>query len=159
MIDDEGNPLGVTRVYEAISKAREKGLDLVEVGPSANPPVCKILDWGKFKYEQEKSQQKNKVKNKAGEIKEIQFGTKTDDHDFNTKIEKARKFIEKGYKIRVTVKMVGRENIYSDRALAQIDRVKEELTMDFEQRPLRFGTRFSAILIKSKSKPLSGNEN
>lgn len=158
MIDDEGNPCGVTPVHEAISRAKGKDLDLVEVGPSANPPVCKILDWGKFKYEQEKSQQKNKVKNKAGEIKEIQFGTKTDDHDFNTKIEKAKKFIEKGYKIRVTVKMVGRENIYSERALAQIDRVKDELSMEFEQRPLRFGTRFSAILIKSKIKPKDENK-
>jgi translation initiation factor IF-3 len=108
------------------------------------------LDFGKFQYEQEKSKSKNKVKSKAGEIKEIQFGTKTDEHDFNTKIEQAKKFISKGYKIRVTVKMVGRENIYSDRALAQIERVKSDLGTDYEQRPLRFGTRFSATLIKSK---------
>jgi len=150
LIDENGSAVGKVTLVEAQSKAKEAGLDLVEIGPQANPPVCKVIDWGKFKYEQEKSQQKNKNKSRAGEIKEVQFGTKTDEHDFNTKIERAKKFIEKGYKIRVTVKMIGRENIYSDRALAQIDRIRNELQTEFEQRPMRFGTKFSATLIKSK---------
>jgi translation initiation factor IF-3 len=120
------------------------------VGPSAKPPVCKIIDYGKFKYEQEKSQQKNKSKNHAGEIKEVRFSTSTDEHDFQTKIEQAKRFIEKGYKIKITVSMSGRQNIYFDRALAQMDRVKDILEMDFEQRPIKMGPRFSAILIKRK---------
>lgn len=130
--------------------ARERDLDLVEVGPNAKPPVCKVIDYGKFRYEQQKSQQKNKVKNRAGEIKEVRFSTTTDEHDFQTKVEQAKRFIEKGYKLKVTVKMTGRQNIYSDKAVAQLERVKDILEMDFEQRPVRIGPRFSALLIKRK---------
>mgnify|MGYP001380059259 FL=1 len=137
-------------VYDAINAAKQQDLDLVEVGPNANPPVCKIIDYGKFKYEQEKNQQKNKVKNRAGEIKEIRFSPSTDEHDFNTKIEKARKFGEKGYKIRITVMLSGRENIYSEKALDQIERVRQALELEYDQRPSRMGTRFSALLVKGK---------
>lgn len=151
LIDENGTSLGVKPVNEAISIAQQKGLDLVEVSPNANPPVCKILDYGKFRYEVEKKTQKSKSKNKAGEIKEIRFGLKTDEHDFQTKVEWAKKLVEKGYKIRVTVTMKGRENIYSDRAIAQLKRVKDDLQMEYETEPMRFGTRFSALLIK-KSK-------
>lgn len=148
VIDEEGESLGVLSKSEALSIAEEKGLDLVEVGPSSKPPVCKILDYGKFKYEQEKKHQKGK--SKAGEIKEIRFSVTTEEHDFTTKIEKARKFIEKGHKIRVTVKMSGRENIYSQKAIDQIERVKQELEMDYEQNPTRMGNRISATLIRKK---------
>lgn len=148
LIDDEGKSQGEVETSRALEMARERGLDLVEVAPNNNPPVVKIIDFGKFKYELEKKQAKGKIKSHSGEIKEIQLGTKTDDHDFNTKIEQARKFIEKGYKIRLTVKMTGRENIYSDRALAQMQKAKETLGLEYEQEPSRMGTRFSAILIK-----------
>lgn len=148
LIDDEGKPLGEVDTSAAIQMAQEKGLDLVEVAPNNNPPVTKIIDFGKFKYELEKKQAKGKSKSRSGEIKEIQLGTKTDEHDFNTKIEHAKRFIEKGYKIRLTVKMTGRENIYSDRALSQMTRVKDTLGLEYEQAPTRLGTRFSAILTK-----------
>jgi len=138
-------------VYKAIEAARESGLDLVEVGPNGKPPVCKIIDYGKFKYEQEKSQQKSKAKNRAGEVKEVRFSITTDEHDFNTKIEKAKSFVKKGYKLKVTVVLSGRENIYSDKAIEQLDRVRQILQMDFDQRPSRMGTRFSAILVKLKN--------
>lgn len=148
LIDDEGNTLGETDTSKAMLLAQEKGLDLVEVSPNSNPPVAKVIDFGKFKYELEKKQTKNKIKSRSGEIKEIQLGTKTDEHDFNTKIEKAKKFLEKGYKIRLTVKMTGRENIYSEKALAQLTRAKDALELEYEQTPTRLGTRFTAILIK-----------
>jgi len=150
VVDSDGTALGDLPIYEALRVARDRELDLVEVGPGANPPVCKVIDYGKFKYEQEKSQQKNKAKNHAGEIKEVRFSVSTDEHDFNTKIEKAKKFIEKGYKLRVTVVLSGRENIYSDKAISQLDKIKDILSMEFDQRPARMGTRFSAILIKAK---------
>lgn len=150
LIDDEGKPHGEVDTPSAIKMAQEKGLDLVEVAPNNNPPVTKIIDFGKFKYELEKKQVKGKSKSRSGEIKEIQLGTKTDEHDFNTKIEHARKFIEKGYKIRITVKMTGRENIYSERALLQMNKAKEALDLEYEQEPTRLGTRFSAILTKNK---------
>jgi len=148
LIDENSQPCGEVNTSDAIRMAQDKGLDLVEVAPNNNPPVTKIIDYGKFKYELEKKQTKSHAKSRSGEIKEIQLGTKTDEHDFNTKIEKAKKFIEKGYKIRVTVKMTGRENIYADRALSQMLKVKDALEMNYEQSPTRMGTRFSAILIK-----------
>lgn len=152
MIDENGNPVGETEVVKAMEMAKKSGLDLVEIGPNANPPVCKILDYGKFKYEQEKKLQKNKTKSHAGELKEIRFSVKTDEHDFNTKISRAKEFIEKGYKLKVTVKLTGRENIYFDRAIKQIERIAQVLSLSIEQRPTRMGTRFSAILIKSDEK-------
>lgn len=152
MIDDEGQARGKVPRDEALKIAREKELDLVEVGPTANPPVCKILDYGKFRYEQEKKQQKGTAKGHSGEIKEIRLRVKTDEHDFQTKINLARKFLEKGYKIRVTVNMKGRENIYANRALAQIERVKNDLALETEQPPQRFGTRFITTLVKANPK-------
>lgn len=148
MISSQGQSLGVMRKWDAVDKAREEGLDLVEISPNAEPPVCKIVDYGKFRYEQEKSKQKNK--SKAGELKEIRLGVNTDDHDFNTRLDQARKFIEKGNKIRLTVKMQGRQNIYSAFALEQIEKFKNLLELEFEAPPQRFGPRYSAILIKKK---------
>ena len=149
MIDENGEALGKKTIEEAQSIAREKDYDLVEVGPNASPPVCKLLDFGKFRYEIEKKTQKSKGK-KAGEVKEVRMGVNTEEHDFNTRIERARKFIEKGHKIRVTVKMSGRENIYAERANQMIERFREALGLGIEQKPTRMGTRISAILVKEK---------
>lgn len=159
LIDENSKPVGEVDIRQALDMATQSGLDLVEIGPNANPPVCKILDYGKFKYEQEKKQQKNKVKSHAGEIKEIRFSVKTDEHDFNTKISRAKEFIEKGYKLRVTVKLIGRENIYFDRAIKQIERIAEVLSLSIEQRPARLGNRFSAILVKTEEKPKDQNSD
>lgn len=134
--------------WDALDKAREQALDLVEIGANATPPVCKIVDFGKYRYEQEKSKQKSK--NRAGEIKEIQLGVKTDEHDFNTRVEQARKFVEKGHKLRVTVKMQGRQNIYFENALKKIEDFKNLIDLDYENEPQRFGNRYSALLIKKK---------
>ena len=156
LIGEEGKPLGVKKLQEALGLAQESGLDLVEIGPTANPPVCKITDYGKFIYEQEKKQKSKK--SKAGEIKEIRFSTNTDTHDFNTKIERAKEFIAKGYKIRVTVIMSGRENAYGNIALDQMNKVRDSLEMDYEQRPQRFGNRFISTLIKRKQNAENQNE-
>jgi len=138
----------VMKKWDALDKAREQSLDLVEIGSNATPPVCKIVDFGKYRYEQEKSKQKNK--SRAGEIKEIQLGVKTDEHDFNTRVEQARKFVEKGHKLRVTVKMQGRQNIYFENALKKIEDFKNLIDLDYENEPQRFGNRYSALLIKKK---------
>ena len=149
MIDESGESLGVMSAEEALRTAKDRDYDLVEVGPIANPPVCKILDFGKLKYELEKKNQKAKS-NKSGEIKEIRLGVNTEDHDFNTQVEKAKKFLAKGYKIRITVKMSGRQNIYSDRAHAMIERFRETLGLEYDVKPSRMGTRISATLLKGK---------
>jgi len=106
------------------------------------------LDFGRFKYEIEKKQ-KSKPSH-SGEIKEIRLGVATDEHDFNTKVDHAKKFIEKGYKVKVTVKMSGRQNIYHQKAIEQINRVKDGLGAEIEQNPTRLGNKFSALLIKGK---------
>ena len=149
LIDETGQAIGKTNTFKALSLAEERGLDLVEVNPNANPPICKIIDFGKFIYELEKKAQKNKSA-KTGEVKEIQLGIKTDEHDFQTKIEHAKRFIEKGHKVKVTVKMMGRENIYSNKALEQLERVRSILDVEFEQNPVRMGNRFSAIMVRKK---------
>ncbi len=134
----------------AQSIANERGYDLVEVVPNANPPVCKILDYGKFRYEINKKLQKSKGR-KSGELKEIRLGVNTEEHDFNTKLQMAKKFIDKGNKIRITVKMSGRENIYSERAHETIERFRQSLNLNLEQKPIRMGARISAILVKGKN--------
>ena len=146
--------MGAMRTSAALRVAQERGYDLVEVGSSSRPPVCKLLDFGKYKYEQEKSRQKNKVKSRAGELKEVQLGVKTDQHDLDTKADRAKQFFSKGYKVRLVVRMIGRENIYAERALSQIEKFRQVLEAEYEQRPVRMGTRFSTILVKAdKSKP------
>jgi translation initiation factor IF-3 len=141
--------LGTLPTHEARSIALERGLDLVEIGPNAKPPVTKILDFGKFKYEIEKKQKSKPTH--SGEIKEIRLGVATDEHDFNTKVEQAKKFVEKGYKVKVTVKMSGRQNIYHQKAIEQINRVQQVLDAEIEQSPTRLGNRFTALLVKRKA--------
>lgn len=137
--------------------ANERGLDLVEISPNAKPPVAKILDFGKFKYEIEKKQKTKPTH--SGEIKEIRLGVATDEHDFNTKAEQAKKFMEKGYKVKVTVKMSGRQNIYHQKAIEQIKRVQQVLFAEMEQNPTRLGNRFTALLIKGKGNQDAEDQN
>lgn len=147
----------MTDTSEAIALAHEAGLDLVEIGPHAKPPVCRILDFGKFKYEQEKKQKAKP--SHAGEVKEIRLGVATDEHDFTTRVEQARKFLDKGFKVKVTVKMSGRQNIYHEKAIEQINKVKESLDATIEQSPTRLGNRFTALIIKSKGNQNAENQN
>ena len=149
LIDEEGQSLGTVNTFEAKKLAEERSLDLVEISPHAKPPVVKILDFGKFKYEIEKKQKAKPTH--SGEIKEIRLGVATDEHDFNTKVEQGRKFINKGYKVKVTVKMSGRQNIYHQKAIEQINKVKEALSAEIEQSPTRLGNRFTALLVRGKN--------
>lgn len=147
LVDENGVSLGVKPIGVAQTIAKSRDYDLVEVEPNANPPVCKILDFGKFTYELEKKNQKSKNK-KSGEVKEIRLGVNTEEHDFNTQVEKAKKFLARGYKIRITVKMSGRENIYADRANLMIEKFRQTLNLSFDVRPTRMGTKISATLLK-----------
>jgi translation initiation factor IF-3 len=103
LIDDEGNQLGVVPVKEALETAQSKGLDLVEVGASASPPVVKIMDWGKVRFEREKARKESRKKATTIEVKEVKFRPTIDDHDFERKVKRARGFLEKGNKVKVTV--------------------------------------------------------
>ena len=109
VIDSSGNNLGVLNVNEAINIAKNEDLDLIEIAPNARPPVCKVMDIGKFKYDQQKKANKAKKKQKKIELKEIKLRPVTDVHDYSFKIKNAQKFIVKGDKVKFTIKFKGRE--------------------------------------------------
>lgn len=123
MVDDEGTQLGIMATSEALAMAQGKGLDLVEVSPNADPPVCRIMDYGKFKYEQQKRQQEAKKKQTVIQIKEVKFRPKTDEHDYQTKLKHIRRFLEDGDRCKVAVFFRGREIVHKDRGQAMLDRV------------------------------------
>jgi len=120
VIGADGSMLGVLQTHEAMRLAQEQGLDLVEVNPKAEPPVCKILDFGKYKYEEKKKTAEAKRKQTVVEIKEIKLRPKTDDHDIAFKVRAARRFIEAGHKVKVTVRFRGREITHPEKAQEQL---------------------------------------
>src|ERR1700676_1442688 len=121
VIGADGGMLGVMQTHEALRKAQEQNLDLVEVNPKSDPPVCKILDFGKYKYEEKKKAGEAKRKQTVVDIKEIKLRPKTDDHDINFKINHARRFLEAGHKVKFTVRFRGREITHPEKAQEQLD--------------------------------------
>jgi translation initiation factor IF-3 len=115
--------LGVLQTHEALRMAQEQGLDLVEVNPKADPPVCKILDFGKYKYEEKKKAAEAKRKQSVVEVKEVKLRPKTDDHDLDFKIRAARRFLEAGHKVKFTVRFRGREITHPEKAQEQLDHI------------------------------------
>lgn len=121
VIGDDGEMLGIMPTSEALRRAHERGLDLVEVNPKADPPVCKILDFGKFKYDEKKKAREAKRKQSVVEIKEIKLRPKTDDHDLQFKTRAAHRFLEAGHKVKFTVRFRGREITHPEKAQEQLD--------------------------------------
>lgn len=127
VIGAEGEMLGVLETRDAIRAAREKGLDLVEVNPKAVPPVCKIMDFGKYKYEEKKKQSEAKKKQAVVELKEIKLRPKTEEHDLDTKMRHIRRFLEEGNKVKITCRFRGREITHPEMAQKQLDAMMEAL--------------------------------
>ena len=125
-IDPEGEQLGVIETIEAIRKAEDFGLDLVEVQPNADPPVCKILDYGKFKYEAQKRANEARKKQKIIEIKEIKLRPNIDEHDYQVKMRNVQKFLHAGDKVKVTLRFRGREMAHQEIGANVLTRVREE---------------------------------
>jgi len=119
--------LGIMPVTQALRLAEEKGLDLVEVAPNANPPVCRIMDYGKYKYEQSKKEKSHKKKQAATQVKEIRLRPKIEEHDYEFKLKHARKFLEGGHKVKATVMFRGREMAHQEFGHALIKRFIEDL--------------------------------
>ena len=147
LIDEKGNNLGVLDTKEAIKKALDVGLDLVEVSPQVDPPVCKILDFGKFKYEAQKKASTAKKKQKEITIKEIKMRPGIDVHDYDFKIKAAEKFIGQGDKVKFTIRFKGREFEHHDIAESLMDRIREkmEVVSKIEQEPKLEGRQFTMI--------------
>ena len=126
MIDENGDNLGVLLTAEAIEQAAAVGLDLVEVSPNADPPVCKFLDVGKYKYEAQKKANLARKSQKTQEIKEIKMRPNIDDHDYGVKMRKIHEFIEEGDKVKVTMRFRGREMAHGELGMAVLRRVQEQ---------------------------------
>ncbi|MDE5681674.1 MAG: translation initiation factor IF-3 [Mailhella sp.] len=125
VIGAEGEQIGILSKQEAIDLAKEHGLDLVEVAATADPPVCRIMDFGKFKYEQQQKKKEQKKNQTVVQIKEIKIRPKTDDHDYETKLRHIRRFLEDGDRCKVTVFFRGREIVHKSRGQAILDRIVE----------------------------------
>jgi translation initiation factor IF-3 len=147
LIDEEGNQVGIIEISEALAIGDEKGLDLVEIAPQAEPPTCKLMDYGKFMYDQKKKTQKQKKV--IQKRKEIKLRPKTDENDFSVKLERARKFLGKGHKVLVTMVFRGRETIHLDRGRELLAKfaLKLEDIAKVEQTPAREGrNRMNMVL-------------
>ncbi|WP_332248649.1 translation initiation factor IF-3 [Desulforegula conservatrix] len=128
VIDNEGRQLGILQLHEALAAASERALDLVEVSPNVSPPVCKIMDYGKFKYEQTKKNQEAKKKQATFQLKEIKLRPKTGEHDLQTKIRHIKEFLEKKDKVKITVVFRGREITMSEQAKELLTKIAAEIT-------------------------------
>ncbi|HLV35998.1 MAG TPA: translation initiation factor IF-3 [Spirillospora sp.] len=127
VITDTNENLGVMSIQDALALAESRGMDLVEVSPGAKPPVCRVMDFGKFQYERQRRERKARKQQKTVEIKEIQLRPKTDDHHLSFKVRDARKWIEKGMKVKVRVRFRGRERDYPDIARERMEGIAAEL--------------------------------
>ena len=127
VIASTGENLGIMNTSKAIAVAKEEGLDLIEIAPKANPPVCKIIDIGKYKYEAQKKASKAKKKQKKSELKEIKLRPVTETHDYNFKIKHAQKFLSKGDKVKFTIRFKGRELMHSNLGNDLMNRIKEDI--------------------------------
>ena len=128
VIGEEGEQLGIMPTREALKLAEEAGVDLVKIAPTAKPPVCKIVDYGKFKYEQTRKEKEAKKKQKTVEIKEIRLSPNIDTNDLNTKINAARKFISKGDRVKITLRFRGREMAHMHNSKHILDDIAEALS-------------------------------
>jgi translation initiation factor IF-3 len=127
LISSEGTQLGILPIQEALRVAKEEGLDLVEVAPNSEPPVCRIMDYGKFKYEASKKLQEARKKSRVVQLKEIKLRPQTDDHDLEFKIKNLKKFLEKKNRVKVTVTFRGREMAYMESGVEILQRVAKEV--------------------------------
>lgn len=154
VIDPDGNQIGVIPTHKALATAKDFGLDLVEISPNANPPVCKIMDYGRYKYELTKKKQEAKKKQSTFQLKEIKVRPKTGDHDLQTKIGHIKKFIEKKDKVKVTVMFRGREITLSQLGRNLLERIVQETEeiASVEQSP-KFEGRTMVMVLAPK--PLS----
>jgi translation initiation factor IF-3 len=154
LIDDVGERLGEMSTIDALALARERGMDLVEVAPMARPPVCRIADFGKLKYERKKREAEARKNQVIVEIKEIKLRPKTDDHDFDVKLRAAERFLADGDKVKVTVRFRGREIAHRDIGEEQCRRLAERLGSQavVEQPPRMDGKQMFMLLAPGKKK-------
>ena len=148
LVGPDGEMIGIVPIREAIAQAEETGFDLVEISPNAEPPVCKLLDFGKFKYEQQKKKNEARKKQKIIEVKEIKLRPNIDDHDYDVKMRAATGFLDEGDKVKVTMRFRGREMMHQDLGMNVLMRVKDQLDplAKVEQTPQLEGRQMTMVL-------------
>lgn len=156
VVDPDGEQVGIMSIQDALQKAKDQGLDLVEVAPQANPPVCKIVDYGKYKYRQEKKERKQQ---KSQQLKEMRLTSRIDDHDFDTKIRHIKRFLKGEDRVRVTMIFRGREIVHMDRGREMLERLKEEVqdVGRVESGPTQRGRALQMMIIPDSDKSGDGD--
>lgn len=151
----ENEPMGIVSIYEALRLAGEYDVDLVEIAPTATPPVCRLMDYGKFKYQEQKKAQEAKSKQTVIEIKEVKFRPGTDDGDYNIKMRNIKRFLADGDKCKITLRFRGREITHQEIGLALLQRMRDELgeTIVVEQFPKLEGKQMVMMIAPGKKKP------
>ncbi|MBV8717585.1 MAG: translation initiation factor IF-3 [Chloroflexi bacterium] len=154
VIDAEGQQIGVMSLEDAIKRAEEAGLDLIEVAAAADPPVCRIADLGKFKFEQDKRARDSKKNQHISEVKEVRLRPRTDDHDLQVRVRAARRFLEDGHKVKVEVRFRGREATHPEVARDQINRIAQGVSdiAIVERAPSLEGRSMFAILARGRAR-------
>jgi translation initiation factor IF-3 len=149
LISSDGNQLGVMPIEEALNVAFVEGLDLVEVASNADPPVCRIMDYGKFKYEASKKVQEGRKKGKASQLKEIKFRPHTDDHDLDFKIRNLKRFLSKKNRVKLTVMFKGREYAYQEAGIELLNRVASEVAEEgtIDQEAKQEGRNVTMVIV------------
>lgn len=148
LIDETGENVGVVATSEALDRASNVGLDLVEVSPNADPPVCKIMDFGKFKYEEQKRKSEARKKQKIIDVKEIKMRPNIDQHDYDVKMRSINRFLGEGDKVKVTMRFRGREMVHQDLGLKLLQKVRDELeeVAKVEQFPRLEGRQMTMVM-------------
>ncbi len=155
LIDSDGTQVGITPIQEAMRLAQERGMDLVEISGQANPPVCKIINFSKFRYDLDKKERDARKKQKTGgHLKEVRFRPRIGEHDLEVKVKHAREFLAEGNKVQITVVFMGREMQHRDLGMAILEKIKTQLAdvSDVENRPSMLGNRLYLLLSPKKTK-------
>jgi translation initiation factor IF-3 len=158
LIGAEGEQFGILEISAALQRAEDMGLDLVEISPTAQPPVCKIMDYGKFRFEEEKRMKDSRKKQKIIRVKEVKFRPITDDHDFEYKVKNGIKFLERGDKLKVTIRFRGREMAHQDLGMKVIEKVRDLIQQSIaviEERKALFEGRNLIMILAPAKRPVA----
>jgi translation initiation factor IF-3 len=153
LIDEDGTMVGLKTINEAITLAQTRGKDLVEIVPQSSPPVCKVIDFSKFRYEQDKKEREARKKQKASQLKEVRVRPRIGEHDLEIKLKHAREFLMANDKVQITVMFMGREMQHRELGMALINKIKANLAdvSDVEHSPSMFGNRIFLNLMPKKT--------
>ncbi|HRP22646.1 MAG TPA: translation initiation factor IF-3 [Thauera sp.] len=154
LVGEEGEQLGIVSLNTALNMAEEAGLDLVEIAPMAAPPVCKLMDFGKFKYQEQKKAHEARLKQKQVQVKEVKLRPGTDENDYQIKLRNLKRFLEEGDKCKVTLRFRGREMAHQEFGLRQLERVKADLEElgQVEQMPKMEGRQMIMVIAPKKNR-------